>query len=120
MRGGPGSLERPIEGVSTDTRTLKKGELFLALRGPNFEGNRFAVAAAAAGAAGLLLEQGVSLDLAGLPADLPVAVHAEPRRALADLAAWYRSTLGAPVIGITGSCGKTTTKNILIELLSAR
>jgi UDP-N-acetylmuramoyl-tripeptide--D-alanyl-D-alanine ligase len=118
VRGGLGSLERPIAGVSTDTRTLRAGELFLALRGPNFEGNRFAPAAARAGAAGLLLQQGLSLDLEALPADLPVAVHPDPRRALADLAAWYRSMLTAPVIGITGSCGKTTTKNILRDLLA--
>jgi len=117
VRGGPGALERAVEGLSTDSRTLEPGQLFLALRGPNFEGNRFAAAAASAGAAGLLLEQGISLDLAALPADLPVAVHANPRRALADLAAWYRSTLSIPVIGITGSCGKTTTKNILRDLL---
>ncbi len=115
VRGGSGALERRIQGVSTDTRTLKRGELFLALRGPNFDGNRFAAAAARAGAAGLLLEQNAPLELEG---DLPVAVHPNPRRALADLAGWHRSRLAIPVVGITGSCGKTTTKNILRDLLA--
>ncbi len=118
VRGGAGALERRIQGVSTDTRTLKQGELFLALRGPNFDGNRFAAAAARAGAAGLLLEQNAAFELDAVPPDLPVAVHGNPRRALADLAAWQRSTLSIPVVGITGSCGKTTTKNILRDLLA--
>ena len=46
-----------------------------------------------------------------------VLVHPEPRRAMASLATWHRERLDIPVVGITGSCGKTTTKNILMELL---
>jgi UDP-N-acetylmuramoyl-tripeptide--D-alanyl-D-alanine ligase len=56
-------------------------------------------------------------DISG---DVPLVVHAEPRRALAELASWHRSQLAIPVIGITGSCGKTTTKNILSQLLATR
>ncbi len=115
VRGAP---ERRVSGVCTDTRTLRAGELFLALRGPNFDGNRFAEKALAAGAGGLLLRADAELDGGRLPGDAPVAVHPDPRRALADLASWYRSTLRAPVIGITGSCGKTTTKDIVRALLA--
>ena len=101
--------------MSTDTRTLRPGELFLALRGPNFDGNRFASAAAAAGARALLLAGGEVPS--GLPGHVALALHPEPRRALGDLGSWYRSTLGATVVGVTGSSGKTTTKNILRALL---
>ena len=109
-----GAPELRLAGVSTDTRTLRPGELFLALSGPNFDGNRFAQQAAAAGAAALLL-RGSEVP-AGLPAHVAVVLHADPRRALGDLGAWYRSTLAATVLGVTGSTGKTTTKNILRAL----
>lgn len=92
--------------------------MYLALRGPNFDGNRFAAAALAGGARALFLAEG---ELpAGIPAGVPVAMHADPRRALGDLASWYRSTLELAVVGVTGSCGKTTTKNILAQLLATR
>lgn len=92
--------------------------MYLALRGPNFDGNRFAAAAVAAGASALFLAEG---ELpAGIPAHVPVAMHADPRRALGDLASWYRSTLALRVVGVTGSCGKTTTKNLLAQLLAPR
>lgn len=107
-----------LEGVSTDTRTLGRGELFFGLDGPNFRGADFAVAAIEKGAAALILA--ADADYESLPEGAVVALHQKPRRALGDLAAWWRSRLSAPVIGITGSCGKTTTKNILRELLSSQ
>jgi len=113
-----GSAEVRVAGVSTDTRTLEPGELFVALSGPSFDGNVFAAQAAKAGAGALLLHAECMPAPAELPAGLPVLVHPDPRRALADLAAWYRSTLPMPVIGITGSCGKTTTKNVVATLFS--
>ena len=113
-----GDSERLVYGVSTDTRTMGDRALFLALDGPNFDGNRFATRASERGAAALMLRRASDLDLATLPADVPVAVHEAPRRALSDLASWHRSRLDVPVVGITGSSGKTTTKNILAELLS--
>jgi len=111
--GDAGAL---VHGLSTDSRTLQPGELFLALSGPNFDGNRFAGEALARGAAGLLLERretSAPLD-AG---ECPVARIDDGRRALADLARWHRRRLAIPVIGVTGSCGKTTTKNVLVTLL---
>lgn len=116
MNGDP---KRWVHGVSTDTRTLRPHQLYLALSGPNFDGNFFASQASALGAGALLLREGASID-AGALGDTPTAVHAEPRRALADLATWHRATLAMPVVGITGSCGKTTTKNILAQLLGSR
>jgi len=115
-----GEAERPLHGVSTDTRTLTPDALFVALSGPNFDGNLFARGALERGAGALLLA-GPPSDHRSLAQELPPGVallcHAQPRRALADLAAWHRSRLSIPVIGVTGSCGKTTTKNILVELL---
>ncbi len=118
-----GDARRSATGVSTDTRTLRRGDLFLALSGPNHDGNRFAKAALERGAAGLLLEDAGSAPLSKIPEvsrDTPVLLHRSPRSALSALASWHRSRIAAPVIGITGSCGKTTTKNVLLELLSAR
>ena len=114
-----GDVERLVHGVSTDTRTMHSDALYLALRGPNFDGNAFAGQAGRAGAGAMILRREAGLDLSTLPAGLPVAVHDSPRRALADLAAWHRSRLGIPVVAVTGSSGKTTTKNILAQLLAA-
>ncbi len=116
MNGDP---KRWIHGVSTDTRTLRPHQLYLALSGPNFDGNQFAPQARAMGAGALLLRSDGELDRGKL-GDTPVVLHEEPRRALTELARWHRSTLSIPVIGITGSCGKTTTKNILAQLLATR
>jgi UDP-N-acetylmuramoyl-tripeptide--D-alanyl-D-alanine ligase len=118
-----GDPQRIVSGVSTDTRTLQPGDLFFALSGPNFDGNRFAAAAADRGAAGLVLEDAGSAPLPAsleLPRGTPVLLHPSPRQALSALAAWHRGRLSAPVLGITGSCGKTTTKNVLLELLADR
>lgn len=115
-----GDGERWVHGVSTDTRALRPHQLFLALSGPNFDGNLFAEQATRLGAGALLLRGTPGTTLPQTQGDVPLVVHAEPRRALADLAAWHRSRLAAPVIGITGSCGKTTTKNILAQLCGTR
>lgn len=113
-----GALDRRLSGVCTDSRTLRPGELFLALRGPSFDGNRFAEKAALGGAGALLLRADPALGTAHIPGDAPLALHPDPKRALADLASWYRSTFRVPVIGVTGSCGKTTTKDIVRELFA--
>ena len=115
-----------IAGVSTDTRTLQAGQLFVALAGPNFDGNRYAAQALEGGAAALLLRSeppgspgsAEAGELPPLPPGLPVLVAPDPRWALAQLASWHRRRLDVPVLGITGSCGKTTTKNMLVELLA--
>jgi UDP-N-acetylmuramoyl-tripeptide--D-alanyl-D-alanine ligase len=108
-------------GVSTDTRSLREGELFLALSGPNHDGNRFAADALVRGAAAVLVSKATAeLVAAAVARGAAVLRHGNPRGALAELARWQRRRLTAPVVGITGSCGKTTTKTILQELLSSR
>jgi UDP-N-acetylmuramoyl-tripeptide--D-alanyl-D-alanine ligase len=112
-------FDRRAVGVSTDSRQIRGGELFVGLPGPVFDGTTFALAAAQGGASVLLLSEGATADSTGFPQGVEIAVHPDPLRALGDLAAWHRSRLRARVIGITGSCGKTSTKNILHQLLSA-
>jgi UDP-N-acetylmuramoyl-tripeptide--D-alanyl-D-alanine ligase len=118
---GPSAVE--VHGVSTDTRTLTPQALFLALSGPNFDGNQFARRAGELGAGALLLRgrpKDAWPELAGLSPEVPVCVHESPRRALADLASWHRARLFCPVLGITGSSGKTTTKVLVAQLLSSQ
>jgi UDP-N-acetylmuramoyl-tripeptide--D-alanyl-D-alanine ligase len=118
-----GDARRMATGVSTDTRSLKPGELWFALRGPSHDGNRFVREASDKGAAGLVLcgaEGAVPAEVAAVGRDIPVLVHPDPRAMLAELARWHRTRIPARVIGVTGSCGKTTTKNVLVELLASR
>ncbi|MDF1555123.1 MAG: UDP-N-acetylmuramoyl-tripeptide--D-alanyl-D-alanine ligase [Deferrisomatales bacterium] len=100
-------------GVATDTRTLQPGSLFVALKGPRFDGHDYLATAAAAGAAGVLVHREVSAQ--GLPA---VRV-ADTLVALGQLGRWVRRTLGPRVLAVTGSVGKTTTKEIAAAVLGA-
>jgi UDP-N-acetylmuramoyl-tripeptide--D-alanyl-D-alanine ligase len=104
----------PLESVSIDSRTVEPGALFVAIRGPRFDGHDFTAAAAARGAAVLLLER--EAETAGLPA---VRV-ADTTRALGALARHHRRQSAIPVVAITGSVGKTTTKDMAAQLLATR
>jgi UDP-N-acetylmuramoyl-tripeptide--D-alanyl-D-alanine ligase len=99
-------------GVSTDTRSIEQGELFVALAGPNFDGHDFLEHAFEKGAVAAL----VSKDL---PPARTIRV-ADTLRALGDIAQAYRMSLDIPVVLISGTNGKTTVKNILRDLLSLR
>jgi UDP-N-acetylmuramoyl-tripeptide--D-alanyl-D-alanine ligase len=100
-------------GVSSDTRALRPGSLFVALRGPNFDGHDFLAAAAAAGAAGALVESAADTELPGI-------VVADTLQALGRLANHWRACSAARVIGLTGSNGKTTLKEMLAAILACR
>jgi UDP-N-acetylmuramoyl-tripeptide--D-alanyl-D-alanine ligase len=99
-------------GVSTDSRTLRAGQLFVALRGPNFDGHGHAAAAAAAGAAAVMVEHPVDVSV-------PQIVVPGTLRALGALAAVWRSRFVLPVIAVTGSNGKTTVTQMLASILAA-
>ncbi len=107
----------PIAGVTTDSRDVQPGQLFVALAGARHEGHRFAADALERGAAALLLPQSAAEAARALSERAPVALVDDPQAALWLLAAWHRARLGARVVGITGSCGKTSTKNLLAQLL---
>jgi UDP-N-acetylmuramoyl-tripeptide--D-alanyl-D-alanine ligase len=104
-------------GVSIDTRTLRAGELFVAIRGTRHDAHDFLTGAVARGAAGLVVESGRGAD-AELREPLPVVEVADTTRALGDLAAGHRARFEGPVVAITGSSGKTTTKEMCASILS--
>ena len=99
-------------GVSTDTRTVRRGELFFALRGPSFDGNRYAAEALARGASRAVVD-----DPAAATDERYVLVD-DALAALQRLARDYRRTLTAPVVALTGSNGKTTTKELVHAALA--
>ncbi|HLN00525.1 MAG TPA: UDP-N-acetylmuramoyl-tripeptide--D-alanyl-D-alanine ligase [Bryobacteraceae bacterium] len=103
----PGRL---ISGWSIDSRTVAPGDLFFALRGPQFDGHDYTDTALAKGAVGAVVDR----DL-GLPAQLLVA---DTLAAMQKLAAWARCRWGGRVVAVTGSAGKTTTKDVIAHLLA--
>ena len=110
--------ENCFVGISTDSRTLRPGELFVALVGENFDGHRFVEEAASSGAAGVIvaLKEAGKLDTRAL--QIPVIGVSDTLRAFGDLAAYWRSQYSIPVVAITGSNGKTTTKEMVATILS--
>jgi len=98
--------------ISTDTRTLRSGEVFLALRGERFDGHHYVEAAVRHGAAAVVVERQPATAL-----DVPVLLVEDTRAAYMRLAAAARAKTRATVIAITGSTGKTTTKELLGQLL---
>ena len=104
--------DRAIESVSLDTRAIKPGQLYIAVKGHNFDGNEFVDQAEEAGAAAAIVHEGVE-------SALPRIVVNDTRLALAELAgAWRRSLAGLAVAGITGSNGKTTVKEMTAAILA--
>ena len=102
-----------IYGVSIDTRTINKGELFFAISGENFDGHDYLNIAMDAGAAAVVIEK-PSIG------DYPVLKVSSVRRALAELSAYWRKRFDLPVVAITGSNGKTTVKEMLSSIFSQR
>ena len=105
-----------IEGVSTDTRCLGSGALYVALKGERFDGHDFVPAALERGAAAVM----VGADwLADHPVAQPTLAVTDTRRALGGIAAWWRNQFVLPLIGVTGSNGKTTVKEMAAAILRA-
>ncbi|HUN91249.1 MAG TPA: UDP-N-acetylmuramoyl-tripeptide--D-alanyl-D-alanine ligase [Burkholderiaceae bacterium] len=108
VRGAPGTV---FNGVSTDTRTIAAGCLFVALRGPRFDGHDYTATAVERGAAALLVEREFDLPC-------PQLVVADSRRSLGMLGAGWRSGFRIPVIAVTGSNGKTTVTQMIAAILA--
>jgi len=104
----------PLSGVSTDTRAIAAGQLFIALRGERFDAHDFLAPAVASGATALLVA-----DETKLPAGVSAVVVDDTRLALGRLAAAWRAQFDIPVIAVTGSNGKTTTKEMIAAILKA-
>ncbi len=105
-----------LAGVCTDSRAVQAGGLFVALRGGNFDGHDFVRAALQQGAAAAMVDT-AWLEAHGEASRLPLLVVADSRRALGDLAAGWRARFDLPLIGITGSNGKTTVKELCASIL---
>ena len=106
-----------IERISTDSRTIKKGELFVALRGENFDGHKFVEATAKAGAAGAIVD---SKWNGKVPTNFAIIRAEDTLRAYQTLAANYRKSLSIKVLAITGSNGKTSTKDFAASVLGRK
>ncbi len=107
-------VDLSLTGVSTDTRAIESGQLFIALRGERFDAHEFLAEAGAAGAAAFLVS-----DAEKLPPAASAVVVADTRLALGTLAAAWRASFTLPVIAVTGSNGKTTTKEMVAAILKA-
>jgi UDP-N-acetylmuramoyl-tripeptide--D-alanyl-D-alanine ligase len=115
LEQGDGKIS--IERISTDSRTIKKGELFVALRGENFDGHKFIEATAKAGAVGAI----VDLQWTGkAPAKFAIIRAEDTLLAYQNLAANYRKALSIRVLAITGSNGKTSTKDFAASVLGRK
>jgi UDP-N-acetylmuramoyl-tripeptide--D-alanyl-D-alanine ligase len=110
-----GRGEREVRGVSIDTRTLKQGELFVAVAGARFDGHDFLANAASRGAAAALVHKDVVA-----PPGLDLVRVSDTTAALGELARHVRMSVGLPLVAITGSTGKTTTKEMTAALLETR
>lgn len=111
MNGQLHGADGGFDGISTDSRSIRKGELFFALSGPNFEGGRFVSHAASKGAAGAVVETLTNSDVAQIEVK-------HTRIALGMLGAAWRDRHSLTVVGITGSNGKTTVKELVAACLS--
>lgn len=105
-----------IAGVSIDSRKIAKGNLFVPLKGENADGHKYVEASIKNGAAAALWQK----DVPNPPLDLPILIVEDCLAALQELARKYRQELPVKVVGITGSNGKTTTKDMTASLLSLK
>src|SRR5689334_17639531 len=106
--------DRAYNGVATDTRTLRAGEIYLALRGPRFDGNDFVAGAATAGAVAAVVDRPVAAS------PLPLIEVADGQAALTRAASGWRARFSGVVVGVAGSNGKTTVKEMTSSILAQR
>ncbi|MGB3695133.1 MAG: UDP-N-acetylmuramoyl-tripeptide--D-alanyl-D-alanine ligase [Spirulinaceae cyanobacterium] len=113
----PANSTQKVLGITTDTRTLKSGEVFLALKGENFDGHSFVKTALHKGARALILNQNCALELS---AKVPLFYVEDTLATYQKIARVWRDRFDIPVVGITGSVGKTTTKELIAAILSTQ
>lgn len=103
-------------GINTDSRYLKSGEIFVALRGEKFDGHQFVPGAIASGAIAAIVDRRASIE----NSQWPLLVVEDTLKAYQAIARWWRSQFSIPVIAVTGSFGKTTTKELIAAVLGTR
>ena len=116
LLGDYSNLDAVIAQVDTDSRSIRPGSLFIPLEGERFDAHAFIPDALDAGAAGCLTARVRETDR---PGKFYIKVEST-QRALRDLARWYRGQFDIPVIAVTGSVGKTTTKDMVAAVLGER
>jgi UDP-N-acetylmuramoyl-tripeptide--D-alanyl-D-alanine ligase len=116
--GDPGFHRASIYGISTDSRTIREGELFVAIKGDTYDGHAFLAQAMAKGAVAAVVDR-VEAERRGLTGPEYIGVK-DPLYALGELARHYRGKMAAVVTAITGSNGKTTVKNLVYDIISKR
>ncbi|RKY38753.1 MAG: UDP-N-acetylmuramoyl-tripeptide--D-alanyl-D-alanine ligase [Candidatus Omnitrophota bacterium] len=112
-----GSKRNHFSGVSIDSRTIREGELFIALKGKRFDGHKFVKEAIRKGARGAIVSLPLSLSP---PSTFSLLYVLDTLKALGDISAYLRRKSSIPIIGITGSNGKSTVKELIAFLLSRR
>jgi UDP-N-acetylmuramoyl-tripeptide--D-alanyl-D-alanine ligase len=112
-----GIAGKKFTGVSTDSRNVRRGELFVALRGDNFDGNRFVADAFRRGAAAAVVDTPAGMKAAGR---YPVVLVKDSAKALGAIARAYRKKFAIPVVAVAGSNGKTTTKEMVAKVLGKK
>jgi UDP-N-acetylmuramoyl-tripeptide--D-alanyl-D-alanine ligase len=115
-----GAPQRAVAHVVTDSRTVAPGDLFIALRGPRFDGHHFVTDVLARGAAAVVVASDLAATTSGSPQTPGVIVVGDTLRALQALGRAVRTASGSRVVAITGSAGKTTTKEIVADFLATR
>jgi len=109
-------MDCDFQAISIDTRTMPVGALFIAIIGKNFDAHDFVLEAQQKGAIAAIVNR--DFDARLLPSSFPVIFVKDTRWALGQLAKFHREKFKVPVIGVTGSCGKTTTKTMIAQILT--
>ncbi|WP_062268911.1 UDP-N-acetylmuramoyl-tripeptide--D-alanyl-D-alanine ligase [Endozoicomonas arenosclerae] len=110
LKGSLTGIDATISGISIDTRTLARGDLFIAIKGPKFDGHAYVTQAQAAGASAVVVQQPVEVGI-------PQILVEDTTQALGRLGQFNREGFSAPVLAVTGTCGKTSVKEMLAAVL---
>lgn len=113
-----GNIEKTVDRVSTDSRAIKPGELFIPIKGENFDGHDYISQAIEKGA-GVIFVETNKINLQNVSSDVAVVSVDNTVTALGRLAAEYRKQFNIPVVAITGSSGKTTVKEMIAAILNS-
>lgn len=114
------ALASLFTGITTDTRSLKSGEVFVALRGEKFDGHEFVGTAWEKGAIAAIVDSRFESNSIIQNHQVPLLQVEDTQKAYQKIASWWRNQFSIPVIAVTGSVGKTTTKELIAAVLATQ